>query len=66
MTAGMVGLASRDVEGPAVPRTPDDRACERSGGEGPASVRADGVDREDLAVHVEESHRLVEGAHDEL
>ena len=31
-----------------------------------APVRADGVDREDLAVHVEESHRLVEGAHDEL
>src|SRR5256712_12249973 len=66
MAAGMVGVAGRDVEGPAVPWARDDRAGERSVGEGPAPVRADGVDREDLAVDVEEGHRLVEKAHDEL
>jgi len=35
MATGMVGLAGRDVEGPAVPWARDDRAGERSVGEGP-------------------------------
>src|SRR5260370_21150475 len=66
MAARMVGSAGPDVERPAVPRTGDDGPGERSFGERSTAVGADGVDRGDLAVHVEQRHRLVEGADDAL
>src|SRR5207247_9166817 len=64
MATGMVGLAGRDVEGPAVPWARDGRAGERSVAEGPAPVRADGVEREALAGHVENGPQMVKCDHE--